>query len=770
MADASQNRAHGRVGTVVRGKYRVSAFLATGTMANVYAATHRNGAKVALKILHKDLSHDTSLCERFKREGYFANSIQHPGVVKAIDDDVTEDGCPFLVMELLEGETLEERRRRRGGKLPLHQVLGVADSLLEILAAAHAKDVVHRDLKPDNVFVTKGGEVKVLDFGVARWNDGKKSSDMTGVGMVLGTPAYMPPEQALGRREDVDAQSDLWAVGATLFVVLSGEPVHEGGDAKAKLIATARTPARPLQNVAPDVPRPVANVIDRALAFEKKNRWPDARAMREAMRWARMSVEAEITQMSAASSAAGADPDIVPPPVPTRRNMDDEPTIARAAPVRDSLPASTEDFLTSAPPITMRDGPMKPVEPSVGPVFSLQNDPVFSLRRTKEDEHEAAPETDPIPGKSSGLAALAIDPQAPPKVKTLPGIADEKQQPSAPPASPLAVPDSIASSGADAHVESPQKSVEVNLSFTRPMAALVMPDIPAVRPAAGEPPPPRKDTDSSSSPSPGAAIPATVSSPPAASPAGGVALATASTSAAYPAITSPPLDGGSAAPHSPSYPSGPPLGATGGHYASAPPNAYGPPPGTGAVYNTVPPQAAHTGAHDAPGPVLSQIVDKKSNVARVIIAVMLGFALIALGLVVLKRRAANAAAAAAEKAIAAASASASAASESATATPTPSATESARTDSVAPGGSVATATDTAPSSSNPSPPTASASASASASVATVKKPPRKRRPRPPPAASATATAEEGKEPPPAPPEPPPAPEPPEAPPPSAPPE
>ena len=114
---------------------------------------------------------------------------------------------------------------------------------------------------------------------------------MTGVGMVLGTPAYMPPEQALGRREDVDAQSDLWAVGATLFVVLSGESVHAGGDAKAKLIATARTAARPLREAAPDVPRAVAAVIDRALAFHKSERWPDAMAMREALRWARMSLE-----------------------------------------------------------------------------------------------------------------------------------------------------------------------------------------------------------------------------------------------------------------------------------------------------------------------------------------------------------------------------------------------------------------------------------------------------------------------------------------------
>ena len=113
MANASAKR----IGSLIRGKYRVDARLATGTMANVYSATHRNGSRVALKILHGTLAHDPNVCERFKRQGYFANSIGHAGVVHAIDDDVTEDGCPFIVMELLEGETLEARRVRSGAAL-----------------------------------------------------------------------------------------------------------------------------------------------------------------------------------------------------------------------------------------------------------------------------------------------------------------------------------------------------------------------------------------------------------------------------------------------------------------------------------------------------------------------------------------------------------------------------------------------------------------------------------------------------------------------------
>ena len=275
---------------MVRDKYRIDAFIASGTMANVYAATHRNGSRVALKILHKDLARDQKFGERFRREGYFGNAVVHPGIVRAIDDDMTDDGCAFLVFELLEGETLEQKRERLGGKLGLSEALSTGDAVLDILAAAHDHQILHRDLKPDNVFLTRKGDVRLLDFGTARFNDGKSTSDMTGTGIVLGTPAFMAPEQAQGKREEVDARSDIWAVGALLFVCLTGQGVHSGGDAKTKLISVARTPARSLRDVAPEIPRVVASVIDRALAFDKAERWADAKSMRESLGWARRSL------------------------------------------------------------------------------------------------------------------------------------------------------------------------------------------------------------------------------------------------------------------------------------------------------------------------------------------------------------------------------------------------------------------------------------------------------------------------------------------------
>src|SRR5262249_40630269 len=125
LAEAPSDKAHRRVGTMVRDKYRIDAFIATGSMANVYAATHRNGSRVGLKPAHGGLARAPAMAERFRREGYFANAIGHPGVVRAIDDDVSEDGCAFIVMELLEGENLEERRERLGGRIAITEALDI---------------------------------------------------------------------------------------------------------------------------------------------------------------------------------------------------------------------------------------------------------------------------------------------------------------------------------------------------------------------------------------------------------------------------------------------------------------------------------------------------------------------------------------------------------------------------------------------------------------------------------------------------------------------
>ena len=228
-----------RVGSIIGGKWRIDALMGSGSMAAVYAVTHRNGSRAALKILHGSLAADVAVCERFLGEGYLTNSVRHAGIVKVFDDGMTDDGCPFLAMDLLEGETLESLRIRRGGKLALDEALEIGDQIMGTLAAVHGAGIIHRDLKPQNVFVCNDGQVKLLDFGVARIQDRKSASKLSVMGMVLGTPSFMAPEQAMGTRDAVDAKSDIWAVGAILFALLTGETVHMAPTIQARLLAAA---------------------------------------------------------------------------------------------------------------------------------------------------------------------------------------------------------------------------------------------------------------------------------------------------------------------------------------------------------------------------------------------------------------------------------------------------------------------------------------------------------------------------------------------------
>src|SRR5208283_3962738 len=146
-----------------------------------------------------------------------ANTVGHPGAVAVMDDDIAEDGSAFLVMELLEGEPVDALWLRSGHHLSTRHVLGIAYQTLDVLAAAHAREIVHRDIKPANLFLTSSGQVKVLDFGIARLLDPATSQSTTRSGTAIGTPAFMAPEQALARPGTVDGASDVFSVGATMF-------------------------------------------------------------------------------------------------------------------------------------------------------------------------------------------------------------------------------------------------------------------------------------------------------------------------------------------------------------------------------------------------------------------------------------------------------------------------------------------------------------------------------------------------------------------------
>ncbi|HEY4119174.1 MAG TPA: serine/threonine-protein kinase [Byssovorax sp.] len=279
-----QQRAERNIGRVLRGKWRLDRVLGIGGMASVYAATHRNGLRGAVKLLHPELGLRDDIRDRFLREGYVANRVEHPGAVRVLDDDA-DDGAVFLVMELLDGKTVDALANEAPGHvLEIARVVDVSIQLLDVLVAAHAKNIVHRDLKPENLFLTVEGQVKILDFGIARLHDMNAGATGTKTGSLMGTPAFMSPEQALGNWDRVDGRTDLYAVGATMFVLLTGQLVHEAASLNQLLLAAMTKPARAIASVRADLPRDVAAVVDRALSFERDARWPDARAMQQALR------------------------------------------------------------------------------------------------------------------------------------------------------------------------------------------------------------------------------------------------------------------------------------------------------------------------------------------------------------------------------------------------------------------------------------------------------------------------------------------------------
>ena len=338
-----------RVGTVLCGKWRLDRLLGVGGMAAVYAATHSIGRQEAIKILHPEVARSKDLKARFQREAEAVNKFKHPGVVEIRDIDTTEDGAPFLVMELLEGESLQARAERLNGLEP-PELYRITDELLDVLVAAHAQGIVHRDIKPDNLFILKDGRLKVLDFGIARMQEGVRTELRTRAGATLGTISYMAPEQVKGT--GVDHRADLFSVGATMFRLSAKRRLHEARTDQELLVKMATQPAPRLGTVAPGAPPGLCLIVDRALAFDKERRYPDARTMQEDVRAARrgqlppyaMSQLAPGDQptMSAPAAAVAVTPPPTSTPVPAvttapavsvATSFTSAPTVAVMAPV-----------------------------------------------------------------------------------------------------------------------------------------------------------------------------------------------------------------------------------------------------------------------------------------------------------------------------------------------------------------------------------------------------------------------------------------------------
>ena len=272
--------AEARIGTTLNAKWSLEHLLGVGGMGAVFAAKHRNGTRAAVKILHTEFARDKEIRERFLREGKIANTVDHPARVPVTDDDLSDEGEPFLVMDLLEGGTLNELRHRTGGKVPLEETLRIFEVVLDLLARCHEVGIVHRDIKPGNIFITDAGEVKVLDFGVARMREPGSSVEATRMGTAIGTPSYIAPEQALGLTTQVDGRSDIFSVGACMHVALTGKRLNHARTEAESFVMAATQAAPSIANLEPDLPAPVVACIDRALAFEREKRFQDAASMR----------------------------------------------------------------------------------------------------------------------------------------------------------------------------------------------------------------------------------------------------------------------------------------------------------------------------------------------------------------------------------------------------------------------------------------------------------------------------------------------------------
>ena len=268
--------ASARLGTTLGRRWTLDELLGSGGSSVVYAAHHRNGRRAAVKVLHRTHAARPPLRRRFLAEGYAANRVGHAGAVSVLDDGEEPDGTVFLVMEQLSGASLAKQLGQ--GTLSERGVIVAAIGILDVLAAAHDRGIVHRDVKPSNVFLTDDGVIKVLDFGSARIRE--QDAFTTQSDAVLGTPAFMAPELATGRTDEVDARTDIWAVGATMFQLLTGETVHAARTNNEALVAAATQRARSLSIVRPQTTPELAAIVDRALSFAPSDRWPNARAMR----------------------------------------------------------------------------------------------------------------------------------------------------------------------------------------------------------------------------------------------------------------------------------------------------------------------------------------------------------------------------------------------------------------------------------------------------------------------------------------------------------
>jgi serine/threonine-protein kinase len=307
------------LGTVLDGVYRLTRLLGHGGMGAVYEATHTGaGKRVAVKVMHRGLAAYPELLARFRREAKVTSELAHPHVVNVFGFGTAPAGGPYLVMEFLEGEDLQTRLERVGA-LPLPTVVQIVNQVAGALAVAHAAGVVHRDLKPDNVFLVRAPDeavfAKVVDFGLSKVLK-TSATKLTVARAVFGTPEFMAPEQAEGRQDAIDHRSDQWSLGCLAWFSLTACLPFTGPDVNATLnqvIAAVPVPPAP---GAPQIPPEVETVLRRALSKRRSHRFPTIRSFARAFE----------------AAASGREAPARPTPTPARALAAQAPAPAAARP------------------------------------------------------------------------------------------------------------------------------------------------------------------------------------------------------------------------------------------------------------------------------------------------------------------------------------------------------------------------------------------------------------------------------------------------------
>ncbi|MCY1030773.1 protein kinase [Corallococcus sp. BB11-1] len=268
-------------GRILNATYEIGTVLGKGGMGAVFLARHLRlpGKQVAIKVLHGAESLSPEVAVRFRREAEIASRLGHPNIVEVLDFDTLEDGTPFMVMEYLRGEGLS-RRLRKQKQLPLAEVFSISRQMGAALQAAHRAGVVHRDLKPGNVFLvpTEAGgvvseRVKLLDFGISKLIDSRTVQTLDSV--LMGTPQYMAPEQAMGHNSNVDARTDLFSFGCMVYEMIAGQPPYSGDNIAELIYQIVHLEPAPLLSLAPGTPPHVVAAIQRAMAKQPADRYPD---------------------------------------------------------------------------------------------------------------------------------------------------------------------------------------------------------------------------------------------------------------------------------------------------------------------------------------------------------------------------------------------------------------------------------------------------------------------------------------------------------------